>query len=132
MKTAVEEVSRWLVGQLLEVPDNIKAVYIEWNNSYLEPNTSREIVLVSMAAFGFEGFSKGGFDCSDPDDLARLGDFDWEGRSGLRLRESEYPRLDWTVVLKRAAAMEEVQKLVRRRNLLLLVGYHDDAVYEVS
>jgi hypothetical protein len=85
-----------------------------------------------MDAFGFEDFSKGGFDCSDPDDLASLGDFDWEGRSGLRLRESEYPGLNWTDVLKQAAATAKVWKLVRGRNLLLLVGYHDDAVYDVS
>jgi hypothetical protein len=85
-----------------------------------------------MDTFGFEGLTKGGFDCSDPDDLARLGDFNWEGRSGLRLRESEYSGLNWTDVLKRAAATAKIRKLVRSRNLLLLVGYHDDAVYDVS
>jgi hypothetical protein len=132
MKAAVQEISRWLLVQLSDVPDKIRAVYVEWGKCYLEPNTPREVVLVSMDAFGFEGLSKGGFDCSDPDDLARLGDFGWEGRSGLRLRESDYPGLNWTNVLKRVAATREVRKLVCSRNLLLLVGYHDDAVYDVS
>ena len=132
MKTAIREVSGWLLDQLSDVPDKIRAVYVEWGRSYLEPNTPREVVLVYMDAFGSEGFSKGGFDRSDPDDLARLGDFDWEARSGLRLREAEYPGLNWTDVLKQAAATAKVRKLVRSRNLLLLVGYHDDAVYDVS
>lgn len=132
MRTAIEELSRWLVGRLAEAPDSIKAVYVEWNHSYLEPNTPREIVLVSLAAFGFDSFSKGDFDSSNPDDLARLGEFVWEGRRALHLRDSDYPGLDWTDALGQAAATPEVRTLTRGRNLLLLVGYHDDAVFDVS
>lgn len=132
MKKALEAISRWLVSQLSSAPENIRSVYVEWNRSYLEPNTPREIILVSMSAFGFGGFSKGGFDCSASEDLARLGEFDWQGRSGLDLRESEFPRLDWTDLLKQVAATPKIRKLVRNRNLLLLVGYHDDQVYDVS
>ena len=132
MRAAIKEVSRWLVGQLAEAPDDIRAVYVEWNNSYLEPNTPREIVFVSVAAFGFDAIYKGGFDCSNAADLASLGDFVWEGRRGLEFRVSDHPGLDWTDVLKRAAARPEIRTLIRGRNLLLLVGYHDDAVYDVS
>ena len=132
MRAAVDEVSRWLAGQLAEAPDDISAVYVEWTNSYLEPNTPREIAFVSLAAFGFDAIRKGSFDCSNADHLAGLGDFVWEGRRGLDLRVSDHPGLDWTEVLKKAAAMPEVRTLARGRNLLLLVGYHDDAVYDVS
>jgi hypothetical protein len=132
MQSPVEAVSAWLQSQLSNVPHKINAVYVEWDFSYLEPNTPREVVLVSMDTFGFENIVKEGFDCSNRDDLYKLGDFTWEGGRGLNLRRSDYPLVDWTEVLKNAAATLEVRTLVRNRNLLLLVGYHDDAVYDVS
>ena len=132
MKTAVEKVASWLYSQLSTVPHNIKAVYVEWDHSYLEPNTPREVVLISIDTFGFDEIAKGNFDCSNREDRYKLGDFIWEGERGLSLRQIDYPSLDWTDVLKSAAATLEVRSLVRGRNLLLLVGYHDDAVYDMS
>ena len=132
MKDAVEKVAAWLHGQLLSVPHNIKAVYIEWDHSYWEPNTPREVVLIGMDTFGFADITKGSFDCSNRDDVCKLGDFIWEGERGLSLRQADYPRVNWTEVVKRAAAIPEVRTLARGRNLLLLVGYHDDAVFDVS
>ena len=76
--------------------------------------------------------AKADFDCSDPDHLCELGDFDWEGDALFRLEEKHYPNRDWTDVLKKAAARPGVRTLARRRNLLLLVGYHDDAVFDAS
>jgi hypothetical protein len=132
MHTPISEVVAWLLGQLSSVPPNIRAVYVEWDQSYLEPNTPREVKLVCMDAFGFEDLAKGSFDCSNRDDLYKLGDFVWEGERGLSLRKADYPEADWTEVLKDAAAAPELRALTRSRNLLLLVGQHDDAVYDVS
>jgi hypothetical protein len=131
MQNAVQTVAGWLQSQLSNVPLEINAVYVEWDFSYLEPNTPREVVLISMDTFGFENIAKGSFDCSNQDDLYKLGEFTWEGQRSLRLPKSDYPQLDWTEVLQYAAAMPEIQKFARDRNLLLLVGYHDDAVFEV-
>ena len=132
MQSAIQAVSTWLHSQLSNLPQKINAVYVEWDFSYLEPNTPREVVLASMDAFGFEDIKKGTFNCSNQDDLYKLGDFTWEGACGLRLRKLDYPQQDWTEVLKNVAAMPDIRELARNRNLLLLVGYHDDAVYDVS
>jgi hypothetical protein len=132
MQNAVKTVSAWLQSQLSNVPQEIRAVYVEWDFSYHEPNTSREVVLIGMDTFGFEDIGKGRFDCSNRDDLYKLGEFTWEGQRGLSLPKLDYPNLDWTEVLKNAAMMPEIQTFARDRNLLLLVGYHDDAVFDVS
>jgi hypothetical protein len=132
MNGAVDTVAAWLHGQLLSTPHNINAVYVEWNHSYLEPNTPREVILIRMSAFGFEEITKGRFDSSNPRDWCDLGDFVWEGPRDLRLPQTDYLQLDWTEVLKTAAATPEIRKLARDRDLLLLIGYHDDAVYDVS
>jgi hypothetical protein len=132
VNAVINEVSRWLVQQLMDLPDPIRAVYVEWNNSYQEPNTPREIVFVSLAIFGFDSLSKGEFDCSVPEHLALLGDFIWEGPSAMHIRETDHPDLDWTDTLIAAAKTLEVRKRVRGRGLMLLVGYHDDTVHDVS
>ncbi len=131
-KIATAEVSDWMRGQLSHIPETIHAVYIEWNNSYLAPNTPREVAFVSMTLFGFKHLKKGTFDCSDGDQLSKLGDFDLVRNESLKLDKAEFPKLDWTGVLKKAAVIPAVRTLVRRRDLLLLVGYHDDDVYDVS
>jgi hypothetical protein len=132
MKTAVDLVSHWLLEQLSRVPKAINTVYVEWNNSYLEAGTPCEVVFVTMATFGFEHLVKGSFDCSNQDHLYELGNLVWQGRKLLDLREADFPELNWTDVLKDAATIPEIRAVVRSRNLLLLVGYHDDAVYDVS
>jgi hypothetical protein len=128
----VDKIAAWLTEQLAGAPHNINTVYVEWNYSYLQPNTPREVVFIDMNTFGFDEITKGNFDCSNPDDLLKLGDFNWEGRQCLRLRQADHPPLDWTDVLKCAAATSKVRSTVRGRNLLLLIGYHDEDVYDVS
>src|ERR1051326_562985 len=121
MNDAVEKVSNWLLEKVSQAPPKLRAIYVEWNNSYLEPNTPREIEFVCINAFGFEDVSKDNFDCSDPDEeLSRLGDFTWEGPPGFCVRTNEYPGCDWTEVLKTAAIMPAVRQLVRKRDLLFL------------
>lgn len=132
MGTPIHELSDWMVAQLAAAPGAITAVYIEWTHSYSEVNTARESVWISLAAFGFENLSVGAFDCANPDDLVKLGDFTWEGPHGLDLRDSDYPGTDWTKALQEAAALPAVRTLVRGRNLLLLLGYHDDDVFDAS
>jgi hypothetical protein len=129
---AVEVVGYWLAAQVAAVPSHIKAVYVEWDHSYTAPNSPGEIVWIEFHAFGFDQLSKGAFDCANPSHTELLGDFVWEGPGRLTLRETEYAIQDWTEVLKTAAASNTVRGLVRSRNLLLLVAWHDDTVFDVS
>jgi hypothetical protein len=122
-----------LLDQLAALPEQMTAVYVEWSFSYSpEPKTRREVEFLSLCAFGFSALSKASFDCSNPDHLQQLGDFIWEGPESFQVETALSPKMDWTSVLKKSAADAKVRKLARGRNLLLLVGYHDDAVFDVS
>ena len=123
---AISEVSTWLAGELSNVPDHIKIVYVEWDFSYF-----KDEAFASMSTFGFEKLSET-FDCSNPRDCYELGNFVWEGAKSLKLKESDYPGLDWTNVLREAAIVPVIRATVTRSSLRLLVGEHDDAVFDTT
>lgn len=133
MNELVAHTSTWLQMVLAQVPDKIRAVYVEYGDAY----TPTMIHLVCFNAFGFELLAQGSFDPSNRDHVYELGDFTWEpsGVAGRILDCSfchdEYPGADWMAVLLNAARSPEVKKLAKLHRLQLVVGEHDGDVHVI-
>lgn len=115
----------WLQSVLRGLPGEIRAVYVEYGDSY----TPEMDHLVCYNAFGFESLAEGRFDPADPGHVGELGDFTWEPPDECRFRTDDHPDEDWLAALRRAAGSSEVVAPAAGRGVQLLVGEHDGEAF---